>query len=380
MIPEEPRPVQASQENSEHRPLKILHVDPEVAWGGGEVQVSGLIQHLSLRGHANHLVCHPEGLLWKWALGTGIPAFPCRMRNEVDLRPVFSLKRLIDRHPYDVIHFHTKRAHALSAWLCWFAPQVMRVVTRRMDYPLKKNWYNRFLYNRCVDGVVAISRKIMDLLVEGGVDRRKIVLIPSGVDLNRFRPASESGVGRDPLTVGTVAALEKRKGHRFLLLAAAELKERNAPMRFVFSGDGPERGPLEKLVIELGLQEEVTFLGFVGDIPRFLETIDLFVLPSLYEGLGVSVLEAMASGKPVVASRVGGLPDLVEDGVTGLLVPPSDSRGLAEGLLRLASDRRVLAEMGRRGRERAERQFSMEAMAGKNEDYYHVLIGDRRRL
>jgi len=124
----------------------------------------------------------------------------------------------------------------------------------------------------------------------------------------------------------------------------------------------------------LGLQDDVDFAGFVSDIPGFLSAIDIFVLPSLYEGLGVAVLEAMAAGKPVVASRVGGLPELVHDAVTGLLVPPKDSRALAEAIARVISQEGLARQMGERGRKRVLQHFTMEQMAKNNEDYYYELL------
>jgi len=175
--------------NSDRRTLKILHIDPESEWGGGECQVLGLLNYLTQRGHQNHLLGHPDGLLLREAQRSGIATFPLRVRNDLDLRPIFSLRRLLRSERYDIVHFHTKRAHALSFWLRRIHPGMRYVVTRRMDYPVKRNWYNDYLYNRRVDGVVAISRKIVDLLVAGGVRRERIRLVHSGIDPARFQRA-----------------------------------------------------------------------------------------------------------------------------------------------------------------------------------------------
>ena len=273
---------------SDRAPLKILHLDPERNWGGGECQVMGLLTYLAGRGHRNHLMCHPQGALAEAARRKGIETFPLSLRNELDLRPVFSLRRLIRREGYDIVHFHTKRAHALSLWLGRLHPGIRYVVTRRMDYPVRRNRYVDFLYNRRVDGVVAISRKIADLLAEGGVRREKIRLIPSGIDAAPFPARSAEEPGRVPLIVGTVAVLEERKGHLFLLEAAALLKQQDHPLRYRCAGEGSQRQTLERSALSLGVGGDVEFAGFVGDIPGFLSSIDVFVLPSLYQGLGVS--------------------------------------------------------------------------------------------
>ncbi|MEK6601358.1 MAG: glycosyltransferase family 4 protein, partial [Candidatus Binatota bacterium] len=362
---------------SDSRALKILHMDPERGWGGGEHQVVGLLSYLSHHGHQNHLLAHPEGLLFEEVRKIGVVTFPITVRNDLDFRPVFALRRLIQKEEYDIIHFHTKRAHALSLWLGRIGPGIRYVVTRRMDYPVKRNWYNDYLYNRRVDGVVAISRKIADLLVEGGVRSGKIRLIHSGIDPAPFQRKPGGGPGAAPRVIGTVAVLEERKGHRFLLEAAGLLKQQGHRLKYRFAGEGLQRQRLQQIALELGLREEVEFGGFIPDIPGFLSTIDIFVLPSLYEGLGVAVLEAMAAGKAVVATRVGGLPDLVDDTLTGLLVPAKDSEGLARAISTLVSQPGLAQQMGENGRERVRKHFTMEQMAKKNEDFYYELLEDQ---
>ncbi|HXG53403.1 MAG TPA: glycosyltransferase family 4 protein [candidate division Zixibacteria bacterium] len=355
-----------------NRLLSVLHVDPERDWGGGEVQVLGLARYLAGRGHRCHVLTHPQGFLFDRCRSAGLPVLPLVARNDLDLRAAMKMRRLVRGGNYDIVHFHTKRAHALGIWLP-AGPKY--VVTRRMDYPEPDNWYTRHLYNRTVDGVVAISSAVAVVLERGGVRREAIRLIPSGVDAERFRAARARFVRPgDPPVVGTAAVLEERKGHRFLLEAAALLKERGMPVKVRLAGDGALRRELERSAARLGLDRDVEFSGFVDDVARFLAEIDVFVLPSLAEGLGVSVLEAMAAAKPVVASRVGGLADLVVDRVTGALVPPGDVRALADAVERLARDRELAAAMGRRGAERVEREFTMERMAEKNEIYYYDLI------
>jgi glycosyltransferase involved in cell wall biosynthesis len=137
---------------------------------------------------------------------------------------------------------------------------------------------------------------------------------------------------------------------------------------------------LQEAATRLGLEHEVQFLGFVSDMPAFLNQVDIVVLPSLWEGFGVSVLEAMAAGKAVIASRVGGLTELVSDTVTGLLVPPRDVDGLANAIAQLAGDRNLLQEMGRRGKERLQANFTVEHMAKQNEDYYYGLLESNGKM
>lgn len=302
-----------------------------------------------------------------------ITTYPFVIRNDLDFRPVFALRRLIREQVYDIVHFHTKRAHALSLVLGRTHPELRYIVTRRMDYPVKRNWYTRRLYNQRVDGVVAISHKIAEVLIAAGVQREKIKVIHSGIDPRHFQMASATVSSSGKNVIGTAAVLEERKGHRFLLEAAALLKEQGLRLTYRFAGEGSERESLQRIAYRLGLRDEVLFLGFVSDIPTFLSSVDIFVLPSLYEGLGIAVLEAMAAGKPVVASRTGGIPELVIDRVTGLLVPPKDPGALARAILHLVSQAGLGRRMGDKGREQVLERFTMEQMAKKNEDYYYEL-------
>jgi glycosyltransferase involved in cell wall biosynthesis len=244
-----------------------------------------------------------------------------------------------------------------------------------MDYAEPNNWYTHVLYNRRVDGVVAISTLIAELLAKAGVEKKKIRLIHSGIDLQKVdHQRRNTKLLRDALVIGTVAVLEERKGHRYLLQAAAALKKDGVRLKWRIAGDGQLRSDLRKIALELGLDEDVEFLGFVADIFDFLSAVDIFVLPSLYEGLGIAALEAMAAGKPVVASRVGGLVDSVVDSVTGFLVAPGDVDGLAGAIRKLIQDRALVAAMGMRGAERVREKFTMEQMAEKNEAYYYDLL------
>jgi glycosyltransferase involved in cell wall biosynthesis len=361
----------------QNRLLKILHIDPERRWGGGEAQVLGLLRHLAAAGHHNDLLTYPGGMLWERCRGVGIMTLPLVARNTVDLRPVWKLRRLICREHYDIVHLHTKRAHALSAWLPHGDGAPKYVVTRRMDYPEKRNCYIRYLYNSCVDGVVAISQPIVDLLLDAGVDAGKIRLIHSGIDVVRFDACTGSANANRVPTIGIAAVLEERKGHRFLLEAVAQLKARGMNFRCLLAGEGSERKSLEEMVTRLGLEQEVGFLGFVADTRSFLAGIDIFVLPSLHEGLGVAALEAMAAGKAVVASHVGGLEELISDGLTGFLVAPRDSKALSDAIAKLFSDANLLRAMGQRAAEHVRGHFTVQRMAQQNEAYYYELLESR---
>jgi len=336
-----------------------------------------LAAYLAEQGHQNHILAHPQGKLFEESRRRQLTCFSLEIRNELDLRPVPKIRQLIRAEAYDIVHFHTKRAHALSPWLPHGTYGPRYAVTRRMDYPQGKNWYTRCLYNSSVDAVIAISRPIADVLIDAGVAADRIRVIHSGIDAGRFAASEEPELGPgDAFVVGTVAHLEKRKGHRYLLEAAQLLKHEGYAFKLVLAGSGSLRQPLEEMVQALGLAEQVSFFGFVSDVPKFLASLDIFVLPSLYEGLGVAALEAMAAGKAVVASRVGGLTELVDDGETGFLVAPGNARELAAAIAKLIHDKELRSSFGRKGAARVRDHFTMQQMAKKTEDCYYDMLSD----
>ena len=344
--------------------MRVLHVDPERGWGGGEVQVMGLIRELALRGQQATLAADPAGRIGLVAADAGIPVVPLRIANHADVRAALRLRRLVAGH--DLVHFHTARAHALAPWL---PRTVRRIVTRRMDYVPRGGPYARLLYNRAVDRVIAISEGVRAALLRAGVEAERIRVVPSGVDVAAFDDAAPGtraemrrawGIGADATVVLVVGALERRKGHAVLLDATRRLRPSRPDLRLVFCGDGGERERLEAAAAPLG---GVVFAGFRRDVAACLAAADVVAVPSLHEGLGVAALEAMAGARPVVASRVGGLAEVVVDGETGALVPPGDAEALARAIDRLAADPSLRTRLGAAGRARVLARHTMARMA-----------------
>ena len=232
------------------------------------------------------------------------------------------------------------------------------------------------LVSTCVDRYLAVSRQVAAQLRDRfGVRPGRITMVPNAVALERFSPArtSASSPRPDPAgrpTVLTVARLDPQKGLHHLISAAALVPE----ARFMIVGDGPERAGLESRIAQLNLGDRVQLLGFRSDIPELLAACDLFVLPSLFEGLPLSILEAMAASRPVVATAIGGNDEAVADGVTGVLVPPSDPQALADAIRHLLRDPERRRRFGEAGRQRAEMEFSTTAMVDRVAAVYDELL------
>jgi glycosyltransferase involved in cell wall biosynthesis len=345
--------------------VRVLHVDPERRFGGGEVQVLGLVHELGARGVASTLAVDPRGALAGLAAGAGMETVPLRIAHHLDLRAGLRLRRLAAG--FDAVHFHTARAHAMAPVCAHGSARL--VVTRRMDYVPAGGVYARYLYNRAVDVVIAISDGVRAALVAAGVRPERIRVVPSGVDLRRIEapPGARAamreawGANAADVVVLVPGALERRKGHAVLLAAAERLPPPGPRLRFVFAGAGREEAALRRRAGQFGAA--VVFAGFQADIGACLAAADVVAMPSLQEGLGVAALEAMAAERPVVASRVGGLAEAVVDGETGLVVPAGDPAALARALAALAGDADRRARLGAAGRARVLARYTMAQMA-----------------
>ena len=363
----------------------VLHVDPERGWGGGETQVLGLTRYLHEAGHRSVAAVAPHGALRHHLSQAALPHCGLQVRNDFDALAGLRLRRLVRAGGYELVHFHTARAHALSPWLHGLG--VKRVVTRRMDYPLKRTGWQRFLYRTSVDAVVAISHRVESALIDGGVPPARIRRIPSGIDTARFVPDPQArqrirrhyGLGSAEILIVSIGALVERKAQASLIEAAAQLHRQGLRLSYMVCGDGPQRTLLEAQVRAAGLEAQVYFPGFCSDVPAYLAAADVFVHVPLWEGLGVAVIEALAAGRPVIASRVGGIPELIEDRHTGLLVPPQAPNALAAAVAQLVHSPALAASLGRAGQRRARTHFDVRAMAQANAVLYDELLTPRQR-
>jgi len=345
--------------------MDVLHVDPEQGWGGGEVQVLTLLRELGRRGHRSRLAADPRGRLAREAAAAGVPVEALPVAHALDVRAGARLRALVPGH--DVVHFHTSRAHALAPFCRGRGARL--VVTRRMDYVPRGGIYARWLYNRSVDAVIAISDGVRAALLRAGVRADRIRVVPSGIDPTAVQAAPAAGAavrtawGLDAgdVVVLVLGALERRKGHAVLLDAAGLLVVERPQLRYVFAGDGSERAALAEAARQLG--DRVVFAGFRDDVAACLAAADVVALPSLHEGLGVAALEAMAAGLPVVASRVGGLAEVVVEGETGLFADPGAPRSLAAALSVLADAPDLRARLGQGGRDRVLARYTAARMA-----------------
>lgn len=361
-------------------PLAIFHCDFRTIWAGGQKQLHLLARGLRNRGHRQWIVTPPESPLARRSREDGFPVLPHPYRGEVDPRGVGNLRRLIRDHGPDVVHTHDSHSltpAALAARLVRPRPAV--IAHRRVDFHIHDHSLSRWKYARGADHLIAVSERVREVLIEDGIPADHVTVIHDGIALETPPPPpgpslrERIGAPADTSLVLTIASTLGYKDHPTLIDAAAVLRPREPMTRWAILGEGGLLEEMRERVHRRGLEGRVHYLGFVAGARGLIPGADAFVLSSRTEGLGTSVLDAMAAGVPVAATAAGGIPEMIEDGVTGLLAPIGDGRALAACVDRLLDDRplarRLAADAARRAAD-----FDIDRTVERTERLYREIL------
>ena len=363
-----------------------LHVDTARTWRGGQNQVLLTVNGLRSIGERAALVAHPHGELRRRA-AEGLELIPMAPRTEMDLTAAWRFSRVIKRLAPDVIHAHDPHGVAMASLALSLGSSTAQgraprlVASRRVDFHLKGNSLSRWKH-RQVDCFIAASEAIRQILLHDGVEADRAVTVHEGIDVEHVVAADPVNVHEafwlphQAPVVGNVAALVPHKGQRYLIEAAHLVVQEIPDARFVILGEGELREQLERQVHDHHLEKHVLLPGFRTDVLGCIKGFDLFVMSSVTEGLGTSLLDAMACSRPIVATTAGGIPEVVEDGVNGLLVPPRDARALADALIRALRDASLRQRFGTAGLARVKARFTVERMVEQTAAVY-ARVGGR---
>jgi glycosyltransferase involved in cell wall biosynthesis len=305
------------------------------------------------------------------------------MRRPFDLAAVRRTAALMRRYQVDLVHTHFLRENFIAIMAAKLAGVRGVVNTVHMLEPKSRKvaWLNRQML-RGSSRVIAVSEAVRQLLLAEGLPPEKLVRIYNGVEVNRYLGAvpcpipERFGLTAQHLLVGTVGRLSPEKGQTDLLEAFARVHQEEPNARLVIAGDGPERGRLALLADSLGIEPFVHWLGFWTDVPGLLAALDLVAIPSRSEALGLAVLEAQAAACPVVATAVGGIPEILCDREAGLLVPPASAQPLADAILTLLRDPERRRQMGAAGRRHVKERFDLAVMVRQTLGVYAEAMGE----
>ncbi len=338
--------------------------------GGAETYFLRLVEHLGGAGHRVIVVTKRDAKLraeLEKRAFANVEVHGWLTRGKIDPKTLFRLVRLCRRERVDLIHTHLTTASLLGA----LAGKIAHIPVVAHVHAADSKTYFQF-----ADVLVAVAEGVKAHLMAQGIAGGKIPVLYYGVDLEKYAhplpiAAAKARLGLAPgvLTVGVVASLQERKGHRFLLEAMASLGDRFGPFAALFLGEGEEETALRALAKGLGLENRVHFLGFRDEVREIVAACDVVALPSRKEGLSIAVMEAMALERPVIATQIAGMPELVRDGETGLLVPPFETGPLAEALARLLGDSELRASLAESGRRFLEEKFDQRACLAKVEAF-----------
>ncbi len=363
-----------------------LHIDTARTWRGGQNQVLTTLMGLRALGQRTILVAHSEGELRQRA-AEGLDLVPLAPKTEMDLTAAWRLSRIVKQLKPDVIHAHDPHGVAMAALALSMSTQLAKpplVAARRVDFHLRGNSLSRWKY-RQVDCFICASEAIRQILIGDGVSASRAVTVHEGIDIERVERAEPANLHGEfwlphqaPL-VGNVAALVPHKGQRHLIDAAKAVLPHVPDARFIIAGEGELRPALERQIKDSHLEKHVLLAGFRPDVLALHKAFDIFVMSSVTEGLGTSLLDAMAAGKPIVATRAGGISEVVADRETGILVPPRDHAAMAEAIVRLLKDETLRRQMGDAGRARARSHFSAERMVQATLNIYQQVARQPHR-
>jgi glycosyltransferase involved in cell wall biosynthesis len=349
--------------------LSLFQIDAGLDWDGGRRPSFLLTRELAEQGFPVRLVLPKGSPLMAAAEAEGLPVLAARTKGDGDFA-AFGLSRAMRKQRCVLAHFHDAKAMTVGGAACARAKVPIRIVSRRTESRFRPGLFGKRKHAQDVDLIIAVSERVRDVLVHGGIAPDKIEVIPAGIDFSAYEAAEdktflrrEFGLLPDDFLVGIEAYLEDGKGHRYIIEAARILRERAPKIKLIILGHGALELGSETMARDLGLGDLAFFLGFKEDAPRIFASLDCFVLSSEREGSRASIMDAMAAGLPVVATQVGGVPEVVLHDETGFLVSPRSPRALAEAVYSVYKDPDLARRFGERGHQVVHERFSSLAMA-----------------
>ncbi len=356
------------------RALSILHTEASLGWGGQEIRILGEAAGMAARGHSVTLAAPEESNIYREARERGVNAVALPVGRK-KIRGVAALRNFLKAHPVDVLNAHSSTDSWLAALACVTLSNPPALVrTRHISAPVPNNFTTRWLYRSATRFIATTGEALREqMIAEVGVAADRVASVPTGIDLTRFGPADAAaraalrntlGLPANVPVVGIVATLRSWKGHRYLIDAMLNIPAAH----LAIVGDGPQRQALEEQVSAHGMVDRVTFSGNQKNVVPWLQSFDVFALPSYAnEGVPQAIMQAMACGLPVVTTPIGSIAEIVAGGVTGVMVEPQDAASLKLAIEDLLADHALRARLAEASRACAVERFSDTLMVDRME-------------
>lgn len=360
--------------------IKIIHTEESPhTFAGQEKRVLSELIGLRERGYRVALACKEKSPLKEEAEKCSIKVYTLSFNNLFDIKSILQLIRILRKEKFDIINTHS----SVDSWIGGIAAKLARtpvlIRTRHSDRPIRRDV--RHFIHYLPDIYVTCGETMRKKLIEKyGFPEGKTISIPSGISEDFFHIKREPdvksryGLDRDTKVITSIGRLCREKGHETTISAIKSVIKYFPNTKFLFVGDGGRRKKLEEKISSLGVDQYVLFTGFIRDVKEIFSFSDVMVLSSWSEGLPQSLLQAMASGVPVVATKVGGVPEIVIDGKTGILVNPGDSQGLSEGIIKILKNSDITSEFVKNARELVKNKYTITHMLDKTEELHQQLL------
>lgn len=362
--------------------MKVLHVSTPMSWRGGEQQAAYLARALKEMNVEVSVLTPLHSELSTRSQEDGITVINFESRGVFDLSLAKKIARICNEQKFDVVHTHDSHAHSaavLSAAV--FSNMVPLVVSRRVDFAVSSNLFSKWKYNHAsIKKIICVSEMILKITAPSIKVKNKLTVVHSGINTANYNFSLESNLLKDELNlsqesilVGNLSALADHKDFPTFLNVAKEIIHVKPFVHFIIAGTGDEKSLIEKFIDENNLSSRIHLLGFRKDVTKVMKSLDVFLITSKTEGLGTIVLEAFAAEIPVVATGAGGIPELVSDGVTGLLVEVGDVSGLTRAVQKIIDDHELRMKIINNAKSKVQ-GFSFQATAQKTLSIYQEII------
>ncbi|MBT6048549.1 MAG: glycosyltransferase [Candidatus Scalindua sp.] len=372
------------------RKINVVHLVEELTIGGLEKILAAIVLNLDKNKYNVSVWCLREGGFFADKLvKEGIDVRILHISTSRNPLSIYKLYKLLKRHKFDIIHTHAYSAGTIGRVSAFLAGVPVIISHNHSVYDYYNKFYHlvEWILSLVTDRVICISEVVNRFVNKTQmINAGKLITIHNGIDdvcdvteKSSSYLKKELGIPINHSVIGTIAHLEEHKGLKYLLEAASLLLASRRDISFLFVGEGALKEKLKKLCVDLKIEKTVIFAGERNDMPEILFSIDIFVLPSLREGLPLTILEAMACGRPVIATNVGGIPEAVKDGENGILVYPKDPEALYRAMNELLGDREKREKMGRIGKRMCDESFRAQTMVEKIEDLYDFFINKKVR-